>query len=438
VERPAALIRARRAFTTIAAAAAIWGGAASTASAGWKPPVEIAAPSSIEVVGSEVASSQAGAAAVSFNEVNEDAQGTAAAFLSLASPHATFGAAQRLGAGAQEVLALAYSGTTLELLTARNTPGQPCCTTVDVTRRGPGGAFSGPQQLVSNVGGGTTGRLVPLADGRLLAVIGAPQGLWVAEARGTGWFARARALTPTGVSPVALGVTGTPDGGSTAVWTEGSGESVFIASGAPGAPPSRPHTLLTVAPGHTIDDLQLVPRTGGLTVAWTESWTDALGQYHAHAMAADLLGSAQPIRPRALSAPANVASFLSLAADGHGDQVAAWNVCSSDLCALQSSIRKAGGAWFGAPSRLGRIDAVAGPLVTMAPDRSSLIAWIRGGQVVLAGLPRGALHFRAPRPLSGALAADLALGFGPSGVAVATWTQGTYSPDVFASLSSGG
>ena len=435
MERPAALIRARRAFTSIATVAAVWGVAAATATARLTPPVEIAAPTGIEAVGSQVASSPGGGAAVSFNEVNEDSQGDAAAFLALASRGHGFGVAHRLGAGAQEVLALAYSGTTLELLTAQNAPGQPCCSTVHVTRRGPNGAFSRPQQLVSNVGGGTSGRLVPLPNGHLLAVIEGPQGLWVAEARGTRPFARASALTPPGVQPVALAVTGTLVGGSTTVWTEGAGQTIYIATGAPGATPSRARTLLTVAPGHTVDGLQLVPRTGGLTVGWTESWTDAAGTYHSQAMAADLLGAAKPVRPMALSSPADVASSLALAADAHGDQVAAWDSCSSDLCALQSSIRKPHGAPFGRPARLGRVDAGDGPLVTIAPNRSALTGWITGGQVVLSSLSPGASRFGAPRPISGGLAANLALAFGPTGEAVAEWTQGTFDPDVFASVS---
>ncbi len=435
MERPAALIRVLRALTTIAATAAICGLLAAPAGARWASPVEIAAPSSIDVLGPQIASSQAGAAAVSFNEVNLDAQATAAAFLALASPDGGFGVARALAPPVQEILALAFSGSTLELLTAKAARGQPCCGTVQVTRRAANGTFSRPQTLVAGVGGGTIGRLVALANGRMLAVIAGPERLWVAEAKGTRSFARARGLTPAGVAPVALAVAGTPGGGSTVVWTEGTGQSVISASGAPGAAPSRPRTVLTAAAGHEIDGLQLVPRPGGLTVGWTESWNDALGAYHSQAMAADLLGAAKPVRPRALSAPADIASELSLAGDVRGDQVAAWDVCSSEVCALHGSIRRAAGRWFGAASRLGRIDVGEGPQVTMGPARGSLVGWITGGRVVLAELGAGASRFGAPRPLSGSLAGDLGLAYGPSGEAVATWTQGTLNPDVFASLS---
>ena len=71
----------------------------------------------------------------------------------------------------------------------------------------------------------------------------------------------------------------------------------------------------------------------------------------------------------------------------------------------------------------------------MGPARGSLVGWITGGRVVLAELGAGASRFGAPRPLSGSLAGDLGLAYGPSGEAVATWTQGTLNPDVFASLS---
>jgi hypothetical protein len=411
--------------------------------------VAVSPPTSIEFLGPQVASSPAGAAAVAFNEVDLDAQARASAFLALASPRGPFTAARAVP-GVQEILALAFSGSTLELLAASGPPGQPCCSTAEVIRRRARTGFGPAQRIVADVGGGATGRLVPLSDGRILAVIAGPQRLWVTEARGSGPFARARGLTRPGSAPAALAATGTAGGGSAVVWTQGSGQSVMEASAAPGATPSRPRTLLTVASGHAVDDLQLAPQASGLTLAWTESWNDPAGVYHAQAVAADLSGRA---RARVLSPPGAVASSLALASDGGGEEVAAWEACSpsSPACAVQSRVRRGraasarpgrGGSrrarsgWFGPLTRLGQIDAGQSPQLAMASNRRSLLGWISGGRVYLAGMTPGARRFGVPRQqLSGENADNLDLGFGPTGEAIATWTQGTSAPAVFASRS---
>jgi hypothetical protein len=445
VERPSALTRALRIFTAAGALVAIGGALASPAGAGWTRPAEIAAPSGIDVLGAQTAASPRGAAAVSFNEVNVDAQATGGGFVAFASPHGGFGAARAVP-GAQEVLAIAYSGPTLDLLTASAPPGQPCCSAVQVIRRGV------PQTLVGRVGGGATGRLVPLANGRMLAVIAGPQRLWVTEAPRAGGFGAPRGLTRAGVAPAALAATGTPGGGASLAWTQASGSSVIGASAGPGATPSRPRVLVTGPRGHTIDGVQLVSGPSGLTLAWTESFTDAAGVYHARAYAADLTGAMRPVRIRALSGAAEVVSGLTLAGDGNGDEVAAWEACpaGSDACVVQSAVRlqapaparsrprparrRSPSRWFGPVRSLGAIDAGQSPEATMAPDRASLLGWIAGGRVVLAGMLPSAVGFGAAAPMSGGLAANLALGFGPTGQAVATWTEGTFSTGVFASV----
>jgi hypothetical protein len=457
VDRPAALIRAPRAFTTFAAGAAICGALAPLAGAGapsagagapsagvgaapagarWTPPAEISAATSTEVLGPQISVSPTGAAAVSFDEVDVDAQASAAGLLALAPPRGTFRAAQAVP-GVQEILAVAFSGSMLELLTASGSPGQPCCATVQVVRRGASSGFARPQTIVTGVGGGATGRLVPLGNGRILAVIAGPGRLWVTEASATGPFAAARGLTHAGSAPAALAVTATPGGGSAVAWTQGSAGSVMAASAGPGATPSRPHPLIKVPPGHAVDGLQLAPRPAGLTIAWTESWNDAAGAYHSRAMAADLVGPREPVRPRALSAPGDIASALALASDGTGEEVAAWNVCSSTsvACVLKVKARRRGRArWFGATSRLGPIDPGQSPVLTMAADRAALLGWITGGRSVVAEMRPGATRFGPSRPMSGGLADNLALAYGPTGEAVATWTQGTFTVGVFAGV----
>lgn len=455
MERSAALtrLRLRRALTTVASAAAISGALAAPASAGWSRPAEVSGPTSIQIIGTQVASSPAGAAAVAFNEVNLDAQATAGAYVALASPHGTFGVAHAVP-GAQEILAVAYSGTTLELLTASGLPNQPCCSDVQVIRRGPRSGFGPPQTIVTDAGGGTTGSLVPLTNGRMLAVIGAPQQLWATEARGAGRFGRLRGLTPAGSAPAAIAVTGTPGGGSAVVWTQGAGGDIFGASAGPGATPSRRRTLFAVPAGHAVDGLQLVSQPAGLTVGWTEDYNDAGGAYHAQAFASDLVGLGTPLRPRALSAPADVTSELALASDENGDEVATWEVCSpsSPACTLQTRVRHDEVLpsrakkkkkkkikvkplrWFGPVANLGKIDPGESPQLTMAGDGRALLGWITGARVAVAEMPSGANRLGAsPRFISGGLADDVALGFGPGGAAVAAWTQGTYAPDVFAS-----
>jgi hypothetical protein len=443
VERPAALSRALRIFTAAGALVAIGGALASPAGAGWTRPAQIAVPTAIDVLGAQTAASPGGAAAVSFNEVNVDAQATAGGFVAFASPRGGFGRARAV-AGAQEVLAIAYSGPTLDLLTASGPPGQPCCSAVQVIGRGV------PQTLVGGVGGGATGQLVPLANGRILAVIAGPQRLWVTEAPRAGGFGAVRGLTRAGVAPAALAATGTPGGGASLAWTQGSGSSVIGASAGPGATPSRPRVLITRPRGHAIDGVQLVSGPGGLTLAWTESFTDAAGAYHAQAYAADLTGSMRPVRIRALSGAPEAVSGLTLAGDGNGDEVAAWEACpaGSDACVVQSAVRlqararsrprparpRSRSRWFGPVRTLGAIDAGQSPEATMAPDRASLLGWITGGRVVLAGMLPSAVGFGAAAPMSGGLAANLALGFGPTGQAVATWTEGTFSTGVFASV----
>ena len=423
-------------------ATALFGALTATAGARWSAPVQVSAPTSTQILGTQIATSPTGAAAVSFNEVNLEAQGTAGAFVALASPHRAFGAARAVPR-TQEILAIAFSGSTLELLTASGPPGQPCCSTAKVVQLRAGSGFARSQTIVTNVGGGATGRLVPLDNGRMLAVIAGPQRLWVTEARGTGRFGAPRGLTRAGSSPAALAVTAIRGGGSAVVWTQGSGQNVFGASAGPGATPSRSRTLLTVPPGHAIDNLQLVSRPAGLTLGWTESWNDAAGAYHARAMAADLAGLGQAVRARALSAPGDVASALALAGDATGDEVAAWDVCApaSQVCVVQSSVRVTGGArrarragWFGSPSGVGQIDPGDSPVDTMAANGATLLGWITGSRVVLASKRPSAAQFGPPRPDSPGLADNLALASSPIGAGVAAWSQGTFAPAVFVSV----
>jgi hypothetical protein len=98
--------------------------------------------------------------------------------------------------------------------------------------------------------------------------------------------------------------------------------------------------------------------------------------------------------------------------------------------------KRARARWFGALSSLGAIDPGDSPQVSMAPAGQSLVGWLTGGRVALALATgrAGAARFGAARLASGGLADNLTLGFGPTGEAVATWTEGTTAPGVFVSV----
>jgi hypothetical protein len=70
----------------------------------------------------------------------------------------------------------------------------------------------------------------------------------------------------------------------------------------------------------------------------------------------------------------------------------------------------------------------------MAPDGAALLGWITNGRYVVSGMRPRTSGFGSASALSGDLAENLSLGFGPSGVAAATWTEGTFSTAVFGAL----
>lgn len=404
----------------------------------------------------QAAVSASGAAAVSFDELNIDAQANAHAYVARAAPGKRFGRAQAVP-GAQTILALGYSSSVLELLTAAGPRGQPCCSTVQVLRAGARG-FRAPQTLLTNTGGGTTGRLVTLANGHLLAVIAGPQGLWVSEAGRDGHFGAVRALTPTGVAPAALAATGTARGGAAVAWSVGAGQSIQLALAPPGRTPGRASSVLKLAAGHSVDELGLVARPKGETLAWTESYTDAAGAYHARAWADDL--SSGGFRPRALSSADDVASALTLAGDGSGDEVAAWDSCitASGTCTVDSAVRLAPAPkpkrsqrrrghrrpparsaqaassepWFASAQSLGVLDGGQSPQLSLGAQGTTALAWIGGGRLLIATRSARATRFAAAAPASGDVAGNPALAVGPGGVVVATWSQGTYVTAVYA------
>jgi hypothetical protein len=167
-------------------------------------------------------------------------------------------------------------------------------------------------------------------------------------------------------------------------------------------------------------------------VAWVEGWFDAAGRFHSQVMVADLTNT---IRRHALSAGNELAAGLSFAADPAGGQALAWKACGgSGDCQLRDSLRPANGH-FSAVQRLGSIDASESPAVTVSPAGQALLGWIRDGHVLAAQARSGAHRFGSTRTVSATtFATDLSLAFGPSGQALAAWTQGTLAQAVMGAV----
>ena len=89
--------------------------------------------------------------------------------------------------------------------------------------------------------------------------------------------------------------------------------------------------------GHRIDELAVVRRASGSTLAWIESWYDAKGTYHSRVEAADL--TAKP-KIQALSPDGRLASGLTFDSDAAGDQGLGWESCTLQTsCTVQAAGR---------------------------------------------------------------------------------------------------
>ncbi len=71
----------------------------------------------------------------------------------------------------------------------------------------------------------------------------------------------------------------------------------------------------------------------------------------------------------------------------------------------------------------------------MAASGESLVGWIHHGHVLVADLRLRAKKFAPFHTVSSTdYAADLTLGFGLAGDALASWSQGTLAPDVIGAV----
>ncbi len=393
----------------------------------------------------QVQFSPSGGAAVAFSVQDIDNPATSTAF---AARRAAGGRVTRAHAvpGAQQALGLAADSGAFELLTGESAASQACCGSVSVVRMSAAGRFGRPHRLLRSLSGAAAGQLLNVS-GRLMAAVATERGVWVAQSSKAGRFRAAHLLTSSDARPEAISAAPLAAGGAIVAWTEldrrsSTPHQVFVASGATDSAPSGAHAALSVPSAHRIDELSIVgsatpagsgpAHTFGPTLAWIESWYDKRGRYRSEVQVADL---AHPKQTRSFAVPGEIPSALSFAESARGDQLLNWKACDiGGSCSVRVVLRRAGRR-FGTPKRLGSVDTGEEPAATLAPNGAGLVGWIDRGRVLAAGLPRSTARFAAPRVVSDTGLDDgLALGFGPTGTALAVWSEGTPAPEVFGAV----
>lgn len=403
------------------------------ASAGWTRAFRLAGPQPIDVSAPRVAIAASGTIAVAYSRYDEDAPANSQAYLAVRSS-----AGPSVGPlavpGAQQVLDLAYSGSTLELLTGGAPRGQTCCSyarAVSVS----GSHFGRSRTVVGGLAGFTLGRLIALGSGRLLAAVATERGVWAAQSVGDDRFAPSRLLSQPQRAPWTLAATILPSSRTFIGWTEGDLQpgdpgptALMLAEGSVSAAPRSARAVLVVAPTHELDELTLAPGPTVPTAAWIESWFASDGSYHSEPAVADLDG-----RPRARTFPAatTTASDISAAGDGSGQQVVAWKACNSAASCWVWAIYRRSGGRFGSPSRLGVIDGAQAPATAVGADGHALVGWVDQGRVWAARHGRTDTRFSARAAVAtSSLSHDLSLVVAPDGSILAAWTEGTLHPSV--------
>jgi hypothetical protein len=418
----------------VALACAALAVAAPAAQAGWGRPFQFAAPGSLDYLPPQLAFSAAGSAAAAFGVEDVDTPGVSQAYLTSRSPSGVVGRPRTIS-GAQQILAQAFDGAALQLLTGTSPQGQTCCSTAQAIQLSARGHLGGPRTLVRGLTGATLGRLLTLADGQMLAAVATERGVWVVQSVRANRFGVQHLLTGARQSPESMSAAWLGGESTIVAWTavtgsaEASGpRSIYVATGTGKSPPRRVRTVLTIASGHRIDELAVARRGASATLAWIESWYDSSGNYHSQVRAADI--AAKPLI-RAISPADRLASGLTLAADAAGDQGLSWESCTAGAgCTVGATLRGAN-ATFGAGSSLGAIDAAQTPALAIGSNGRVLVGWVRGGQPVAAIGSVSRRRFGGPTVLSAStFALDLTVGFGPGREALAAWNQGTLSPSV--------
>ncbi|MGI8715233.1 MAG: hypothetical protein ACR2NR_19045 [Solirubrobacteraceae bacterium] len=421
----------RRAAAALGLVLAVLGltGTAS-ARAAWGKPFQLSTPGSLDYLGPQLAFSDAGAAAATFAVGDVDRPGTSAAYLVARTAAGGVGRPRSI-AGAQQILSLAYDGRQLELLVGTSPRNQDCCSTAAAVQVSPSGAVQRARTLVGGLTGAAQGQLLTLADGQMTAAVATERGVWVVQSSQGNRFGGQHLVSDKGQEPINMSAAWLGGESTIVAWTAGTGiigatapRSIYYATGSRKQAPHRAQVALTVASGHRIDELAVVRRGSGSTLAWIESWYDRKGAYHSRVEAADL-GSKAP--PRALSPDNRLASGLTFAGDAGGDQGLAWESCTVDgTCAVQAAGRPAKRSFRGART-LGAIDSSQTPALTISPQGQVIIGWVRGGH------PVASAGFGSPSVLSATTyATATTVAYGPTHQALAAWTQGTLNPSVVA------
>ncbi len=429
---------ARAAWRGLAVAVAIAAVAAvavlpAAAQARWSRPFDLAAPQTLDVLPPQLALSGDGSAAAAFGLEDVDVPGSSEGFVTLRASGGAVSGPYAV-APARQILDVAYDGRSLELLTGSSPDGQTCCSAAQAIQIGAGGVPNPPRTLVGGLAGATLGRLVILADGQMLAAVGTEQGVWVVQSSRGNRFGGQHRLTGAGQMPQTLAATPLGAGASLVAWTAaragGGPRTVQGAAGTRRSAPHRARTLVTVPAGHRIDEIGLARKGGQATVAWIESWYDARGRYHSVVEAADLAPKAST---RALSPTNRLASGLQFAGDAAGDQVAAWDSCTTDAaCTADAAVRRRGGTFSPARS-FGATDAAQAPALSVGPGGQAVIGWIRGGNPMAATQAAAGRGFGTAATLSRTgYALDIAVAAARGRQALAAWSQGTLNPSVVA------
>ncbi len=396
----------------------------------WGEPFELSKPGALDYLDPQLAFSPQGAAAATFQVGDVDQPGSFQAYLVGRSAQGQVGQPRPL-AGVKQVLSLAYDGRPLELLVGSSPSNQDCCSAAEAIQVSPSGTAGRARKLVGGLAGAIQGRLVTLADGQLMAAVATERGVWVVQSTRADQFGGQHIVSDKGQEPVSMSAAWLGGQTSIVAWTAGTGvigatmpRSIYYATGSRNQAPHHARVALSVPAGHRIDELAVVRRGNGATLAWIESWYDAKGAYHSRVEAADLVK--QP-RPHALSPDNRLASGLTVDDDAAGDQGAAWESCtSSDACTVQAAGRPARGT-FGSARTLGAIDSYQSPSLTLSPKGQVVVGWVRGGH------PLASVGFGTPSVLSStAFATDETVAYGPNNEALAAWTQGTLNPSVVA------
>jgi hypothetical protein len=434
--RPRTAVAALAGACLLAAAGAMPAPADASA---WGRPFRLTSPYSTDLTPATVAVASNGTAAVGFSAQNEDQPAVSQPYVAMRSSGGRV-SSPRAVPGAQLVLDMAFSGSTLKLLTGISESGKTCCSAVQAVSLS-GGRLGRPQTLVGKLTGATAGTLTTLPSGRLLATIATDRGVWVTQTRPGSGFGATHRLTAGSATPWTVAASADARGQTVVMWTATHGQQgevapsqIVAAAGSESSAPKNARTVFTASSGRSIDELALASAGNAVSGGWVESWFDR-GAYRAQLVVSDLAANS---RGRVYSVTGQAPSGLQIAGNGRGDQLVTWKLCgSSGACTAMAAVRRRGGQ-FGAAQSLGSIDPGQSPVAAVASDGDSLVGWIASGQALAAERTPAGSRLGPRRAISSTTyASNLALAFGPGRTALAAWTQGTLAPDVVGAAFSG-